>query len=369
MARKLGVLGRMGFGLGVLAVAGSAAAVPPFLSEQGRLFDDAGVPVTETGQAIRFTIYSGVDTDGHGTGQLWAETQSVAIDDGYFSVVLGDTSNGGTALPDDLFDGSTRYLGIKVGSDAEMEPLQEIVSVPYAIVAQRVVSKTGTEIIDDAGVWHGSPTGLVGPIGPTGPQGPTGATGAQGDTGAKGATGNPGPTGPIGPNGNPGTPGATGATGPIGPTGPTGTGVATHRFVIGSSSWTATSGSAITPAATTSSAYATVAYTASAGDVALIWQTGYCSTPSLGTAAVYNGQGGAYVFGNIMTSTNGGTFSSNGDNGYLVSGAAPGGWTPIGDTQRQALSAGTSYRWSPGAYNSFTTDRNCFGNLLVLIVR
>ncbi|HWP05441.1 MAG TPA: hypothetical protein VNN72_06850, partial [Polyangiaceae bacterium] len=117
MARKLGVLGKMGIGFGVLAAAGSAAAVPPFLSEQGRLFDSGGAPITQSGQAIRFTIYASVDGDGHGTGQQWTETQSVAIDDGYFSVVLGDTSNGGTALPDNPFNGTTRYLGIKVGSD------------------------------------------------------------------------------------------------------------------------------------------------------------------------------------------------------------------------------------------------------------
>jgi hypothetical protein len=351
----------MGIGFGVLAAAGSAAAVPPFLSEQGRLFDDAGTPVTETGQAIRFTIYSGVDTDGHGTGSLWTETQSVAIDDGYFSVVLGDTSNGGTALPDDLFDGSTRYLGIKIGSDAEMEPLQEIVSVPYAIVAQRVVSKTGTEVIDDAGVWHGSPTGLVGPTGPTGPQGVPGATGAQGDTGAKGATGGQGPIGPTGPTGNTGAQGTPGVTGPIGPTGPTGTGVATHRFVV-NSSWTATSG-------LYTSGAATVAYTANAGDVALIWQSGYCSTPSTGSSTTYNGQGGSYVFGDIMTSTNGGGFSSNSSNGFLVSGANAGPYAPIGDSLRVALSAGTSYQWAPGVNNGFATDRTCWSNLLVLIVR
>ncbi|HWP09630.1 MAG TPA: hypothetical protein VNN72_28005 [Polyangiaceae bacterium] len=362
MARKLGVLGRMGFGVGVLAVAGSAAAVPPFLSEQGRLFDDTGAPVTATGQAIRFTIYTGVDTDGHGTGQLWSETQSVAIDDGYFSVVLGDTSNGGTSLPDDLFNGSTRYLGIKVGGDAEMEPLQEIVSVPYAIVAQRVVTKAGTEVIDDDGVWHGSPTGLVGPTGPTGPQGATGATGSQGDTGAKGATGNPGPTGPTGPTGNPGGQGAPGVTGPIGPTGPTGTGVATHRFVL-DSSWAAA------PNAVYTAGDATVSYTASAGDVALIWQSGYCSTPTTGATTTYNGQNAAYVFGNIMTSTNGGAFSSNGQNGYLVAGANAGSFSPIGDSLRVSLSAGTAYQWAPGAYNGYPSTRTCFGNLLVLIVR
>ena len=215
MARKLGVLGRMGIGMAVLAAAGSALAVPPFLSEQGRLFDASGEPVDNPNLAIRFAIYS----DEAGTALLWSETQAVVVDDGYFSAVLGDTSNGGTALPSNLFEGSTRFLGVKVGSDDEMTPLQPIVSVPYALVARAIVDDNGDLVVNGDGEWVGSPTGLVGPIGPTGPTGPTGATGATGPEGSRGAQGATGPTGPEGPRGTQGTTGSTGPTGPSGPPG------------------------------------------------------------------------------------------------------------------------------------------------------
>jgi len=209
MARKLGVVGRMGIGMAVLAAAGSALAVPPFLSEQGRLFDASGEPVDNSNLAIRFAIYS----DAAGTDLLWSETQAVVVDDGYFSAVLGDTSNGGTALPSNLFEGSTRFLGVKVGSDDEMTPLQPIVSVPYALVARAIVNDNGDVVVNGEGEWVGSPTGLIGPTGPTG------ATGATGPEGARGRDGATGPTGPEGPRGTQGTTGSTGPTGPSGPPG------------------------------------------------------------------------------------------------------------------------------------------------------
>lgn len=221
MARKLGTLARIGIGFAVVAAAGSAAAVPPFLTEQGRLFDSAGDPVAGPTVSIVFSVYA-ADTGGVA---LWTETQSVAVDDGYFSAVLGDATNGGTALPATLFNGSTRYLGVKIGSDAEMTPRQPIVSVPYALVAQRVLDKDGNVVINDDGEWRGSPTGLEGPTGPAGAGGPTGPTGPGGGAGPTGPGGGAGPTGPAGGPGPTGPAGGGGPTGPAGgggPTGPTG---------------------------------------------------------------------------------------------------------------------------------------------------
>jgi len=67
----------------------------------------------------------------------------VALDDGYFVVALGST----TPLP--LFDGATRYLGIKVADDPEMTPREELVSVPYALMAGDVIGREPElEILD-----------------------------------------------------------------------------------------------------------------------------------------------------------------------------------------------------------------------------
>ena len=201
MARKVKQIGILGSGVAVIATTTAVAlAVPPYLSEQGRLFDAVGDPVPDATLAITFSIYAAST----GGAALWTETQMILTDDGYFSAVLGDTSNGGTAIPNTLFNGSTRYLGVKVGSDPEMSPRQPLVSVPYALVARGVVNAAGAVIIDDQGRWQGPSSGLIGPTGPQGPQGP------QGPDGPRGATG---PQGPQGPQGVQGVQGAVGPAG------------------------------------------------------------------------------------------------------------------------------------------------------------
>ncbi len=376
MARQLGTLGRIGIGFAVMAAAGTALAVPPYLSEQGRLFDDMGVPVDAT-VSVTFSIYS-VSTGG---SAIWTETQSIAVDDGYFSAVLGDVSNGGTAIPAPVFNGSTRYLGVKIGADPEMTPRQTVVSVPYALVARRVVNKDGDLVINDDGVWQGPPTGLQGPTGPAGaaggvgptgpagsaggvgPTGPAGAAGGQGPTGPAGSAGGQGPTGPAGAVGGQGPTGPGGPAGATGPTGPKGV-VANFASVIGEVWSVPSNGNAVVAEASL-----TPAYTAVAGDIAFIWSVGYCAIPGTGTAAVYNGQSGRYVYGAIGTSINGAAPTSIAYN-IVVSGANPSGWSPVGDMTRVALTAGTSYRWGPAAFNiSGGTAVNCFGGVSVIIVR
>ncbi|MCA9643219.1 MAG: collagen-like protein, partial [Myxococcales bacterium] len=105
--------------LGALALTGAlgfssmaSAQVPiDLLTQQGRLFDSAGAPINDT-LDFTFTFYA----DSDGLTPLWTETQSVALSDGFFSVQLGSV----TPFPAGLFDGSLMYLGVQVGSDAEM---------------------------------------------------------------------------------------------------------------------------------------------------------------------------------------------------------------------------------------------------------
>lgn len=111
--------------LGGLGTRSANAAVPGTLTQQGRLFDASGNAITNS-VSITFTLY---DAASGGTN-LWTETHTVTPDEGYFSVQLGDT----TALGS-VFDGSTRYLGVKVGSDPEMSPRETVSSVPYALRA------------------------------------------------------------------------------------------------------------------------------------------------------------------------------------------------------------------------------------------
>ena len=254
MARRLGILGISAAAL--ITASAASAAVPSTLTQQGRLFDSSGAPVAGS-VSIVFTIY---DSASGGTA-LWTETQTVTLDEGYFSARLGES----TPIPSGVFDGSTRYLGVTVGTDPEMTPRQTIVSVPYALMANNAVgditptsiSVNGTTVIDSSGQWVGPSTGLVGPTGPTGPTGPAGAdgatgpTGPQGDPGPQGAqgiqgaqgpvgpagpagpTGPTGATGPTGPAGLPGPTGVAGPTGPTGPTGPAGPAPGTYNFCSG----------------------------------------------------------------------------------------------------------------------------------------
>jgi hypothetical protein len=215
MARKFGLLGVSTAAAALLVAAAASSAVPSTLTQQGRLLDSAGAPATGSVQ-ITFTVY---DTASGGTS-LWTETQNITLDDGYFSARLGET----TAIGANVFDGSTRYLGVQVGTDAEMTPRQSLVSVPYAIMANNAVGDltptsvtvNGTQVIDSTGAWVGPNSGLVGPTGPAGAMGPTGPAGAMGPTGPAGAMG---PTGPAGAMGPTGPAGAMGPTGPMGPTG------------------------------------------------------------------------------------------------------------------------------------------------------
>jgi hypothetical protein len=206
--RSKALLGAAGVAVLVWS-APSGALVPDRMIEQGRLLDANGAPAVGS-VTITLTIYDAAT----GGNNLWSEPQMVTLDDGYFSMKLGES----TALPSTIWDGSERYLGVQVGSDPEMVPRQSLDSVPYAFVANDAVGDIhptsvtvgGKVVIDNSGNWVGPSAGLIGPQGPQGSQGPQGPAGPAGADGAQGLAGPAGPQGPIG------------ADGPIGPTGPVG---------------------------------------------------------------------------------------------------------------------------------------------------
>ncbi|MCD4820319.1 MAG: hypothetical protein K8S23_16700 [Candidatus Cloacimonetes bacterium] len=125
-----------------------SADVPNLIGYQGRLTDNNGDP-TNGNISITFSIY---DVDSGGTA-LWSETQgSVDVDNGLFHVTLGSS----TTLPEDLFNTSNHWLGIAVGTDAEMTPRTRIASVAYAQTDDDWV-KIGNDICyEDGGVIIGS---------------------------------------------------------------------------------------------------------------------------------------------------------------------------------------------------------------------
>ncbi len=233
---------------GAIALAGpgggGGASPPALIHYQGRFLDVAGQPLTQSAVQVRFRVYDAAVAG----AVLYEETQVVDVANGLFATLIGST----TPLPANLFaSNATTYLGIALGADSEMAPRHRIASVAYALRADTArnaddvegnainpssVTVNGMAVIDGAGNWVGSPTGLVGPTGPAGAVGAPGPTGAQGPSGVQGPSGAQGPTGAagasgaqgaIGPAGPTGSAGATGAQGPSGPAGPTGAAGAT----------------------------------------------------------------------------------------------------------------------------------------------
>jgi len=127
------------------------AQVPQLINYQGVLTDPTtGNPVADKIYAITFAIYS-VETQGT---PLWTETQNVVVTGGYFNVSLGSVDPNNNPLPYSLFDGSDRYLGVKVGTDTEMTPRKRIVSVGYAMKSYNTDKVDGKDASAFALVSH-----------------------------------------------------------------------------------------------------------------------------------------------------------------------------------------------------------------------
>lgn len=101
------------------------AALRLQISYQGRLTSpSSGQPVRDGTYSMTFSIY----TVSSGGSPSWTETKNVAVSNGLFTTLLGDT----TALSTSLFNGQALWLGVKVGSDPEASPRQPLAVVPYA---------------------------------------------------------------------------------------------------------------------------------------------------------------------------------------------------------------------------------------------
>jgi hypothetical protein len=118
------------------------------IAYQGRLADANGNPLTGTYNMV-FKLY---DVAASGTA-LWTETWSggsaVQVNDGLFNVLLGSI----TPIPQNVIEeNDTLWLGVRVGTDAEMVPRVQIGSVPYAVESLVVpdLSVTTEKLTDGA---------------------------------------------------------------------------------------------------------------------------------------------------------------------------------------------------------------------------
>jgi microcystin-dependent protein len=140
--------------LGIASVAGLAqnGFPPSLMSYQGFLVDANGnalAPTTPQNYSVVFRIY---DASSAGN-RVWAEAQTVTIDKGNFSVVLGEGGvEGSEARPDlaTVFNSnraSDLYLGITVKgvSNAEISPRLRLLTSPYAFLARTANSLAGSD--------------------------------------------------------------------------------------------------------------------------------------------------------------------------------------------------------------------------------
>jgi len=106
------------------------ADVPNLINYQGRLTDPAGDPVADGNYQIKFKLY-GSET---GDDSLWSSGfQTVSVADGLFNYILGSK----VAIPSDFFGpGSEPFLGVTIGSDAEIDPRTKITSAIFAYRAE-----------------------------------------------------------------------------------------------------------------------------------------------------------------------------------------------------------------------------------------
>ncbi len=123
MLRKSFVLLVMGTVISFFASV-SSADVPHMINYQGKLTTASGGCLNDTVQ-MTFSIYP----DTLGSTADWSETQTdVVVKEGIFNVLLGAVDT----IPQAVFDGNIKYLGVQVESDPEMRPLKPMVSVAYA---------------------------------------------------------------------------------------------------------------------------------------------------------------------------------------------------------------------------------------------
>lgn len=130
-----------------LCCASAALAITPTLHHQGRLLDALGAPLD--GSVIaNFDLYA----DDTSTVSLWDETHSLAVSDGYYGVVLGETT---PLTPEFIASNSELWIAISIGgSEFQRSPLG---SVPSALTAEtlgRTDCSTNEVLSYDGSAWQ-----------------------------------------------------------------------------------------------------------------------------------------------------------------------------------------------------------------------
>jgi hypothetical protein len=117
--------------------------VPRLIKYSGVVRDARGEPLMSVAVRLTFAVYE----EQQGGAALWAEAQTVELDEqGHYNVLLGATRTNG--LPAELFPaGKARWLGVQV-EGREEDPRILLVSVPYALRAEDAAMLGGRNAAD-----------------------------------------------------------------------------------------------------------------------------------------------------------------------------------------------------------------------------
>jgi hypothetical protein len=134
------------FALFLLAAAVPALAIvmPMRIPFQGKLIDPATNNPKNGAVAMIFKIWNAPT----GGVQLFTESQTVNVVNGVFSVQIGTISY----LSADMLSGTSAYLGVTAGADAEMVPRQPLSMSPYAYTALQLATDQNIRV--NAGITY-----------------------------------------------------------------------------------------------------------------------------------------------------------------------------------------------------------------------
>ncbi|MEE9443584.1 MAG: hypothetical protein V3V99_13045 [candidate division Zixibacteria bacterium] len=128
------------------------AEVPQLINYQGVLTDFDNKPIRNQIISLEFRIYDAPI----GGDQKWMETQIDTTDNnGAININLGATGT----IPDSVFSGLDRWLGVRIDTNPEISPRIRLVSVPYAYKAIQADTATFARNGIPAGVivmWSGT---------------------------------------------------------------------------------------------------------------------------------------------------------------------------------------------------------------------
>ncbi|HWD19770.1 MAG TPA: tail fiber domain-containing protein [Verrucomicrobiae bacterium] len=134
---------------------------PGQISYQGFLTDANGVPLA-TNAPKNYDVFFHIYNSPNSSTPVWGELQTVTIDKGYFSVLLGQGTSAGDGSPyasnlTGIFtgsDASDRYIGIALRGFSEVQPRLRLLASPYALLSANsiaVVGSGGSRVINTGG--------------------------------------------------------------------------------------------------------------------------------------------------------------------------------------------------------------------------